>query len=39
VDTGTPAVARPYLLFANGHIPYRGNARYDLAYWNYSNFA
>ena len=39
VDTGIPAVARPYLLFANGHIPYRGNARYDLAYWNYSNFA
>ncbi len=39
VDTGIPPVTRPYLIFANGHIPYRGNARFDLAYWNYSNFA
>lgn len=39
VDTGTPPVTRPYVIFANGHIPYRGDARFDLGYWEYSNFA
>lgn len=28
-----------YLLFTCGHIPYQGDARYDLARWNYSNYS
>jgi hypothetical protein len=29
---------RPYLVFTNGHMPYLGNARFDLARFNYSNY-
>lgn len=28
-----------YLLFTSGHVPYHGDAHYNLAYWNYSNFS
>jgi len=28
-----------YLIFANGHIPYQAEAQYNLAHWNYANFA
>ena len=33
--------ARPQRLvvFASGHLPYVGDAQFDLAYWNYSNYA
>ncbi|HEV2817331.1 MAG TPA: hypothetical protein VGW40_08955 [Allosphingosinicella sp.] len=34
----TPAPA-PVLIFASGHLPYRGDARFDLNYWNYANYA
>lgn len=27
------------LLFASGHLPYRGDARFNLNYWDYANFA
>jgi hypothetical protein len=27
-----------YMVFANGHIPFQGEAQYDLSYWNYANF-
>ena len=27
-----------YVIFVNGHTPYRGNARYDLNRWSFSNF-
>ena len=30
---------QPYLVFANGHLPYRGDAEFDLAYWNFANYA
>lgn len=33
------AQAQPYVLFANGHMPYRGDAQYDLAYWDFANYA
>jgi hypothetical protein len=26
------------MVFANGHIPFQGDAQYDLNYWNYANF-
>jgi hypothetical protein len=28
-----------YIVFASGHIPYLGDAQFDLAYWNNSNYA
>ena len=28
-----------YMIFTSGHIPYQGDARYDLARWGYSNFS
>jgi hypothetical protein len=33
---GNPA---PVMLFAGGHLPYRGDARFNLNYWNYANYA
>jgi hypothetical protein len=30
---------RPYVVFASGHTRYRADARYDLSYWNYANYA
>ena len=30
---------KPYLIFASGHMPYIGNARYDLSRWDYSNYS
>ncbi len=34
-----PSPPQPYLVFTNGHMPYHGNARFDLARWDYSNYA
>ncbi len=33
------AAPQAYVVFAGGHLPYRGDARFDLAYWNYANYA
>ncbi len=30
---------RSYLVFASGHLPYIADAQFDLARWNYSNYA
>jgi hypothetical protein len=30
---------QPYVVFCNGHIPYLANARFDLARWDYANYA
>ena len=30
---------QPYVVFANGHLPYRGDAEFDLAYWDFANYA
>lgn len=30
---------QPYMIFASGHIPFQGYARYDVARWDYSNYA
>ncbi|MEA3015839.1 MAG: hypothetical protein QOI38_561 [Sphingomonadales bacterium] len=27
------------MIFASGHLPYRGDARFNLNYWNYANYA
>jgi hypothetical protein len=37
-DLGSGQRPQPYLIFVNGHTPYRGNARYDLNRWDFSNF-
>jgi hypothetical protein len=29
---------QPYAIFTNGHIPFLGDAQYDLAYWDYGNY-
>jgi hypothetical protein len=30
---------KPYVIFANGHMPFVGEARFDLSKWNYGNHA
>jgi hypothetical protein len=37
VEPGPPR--HQYALFTNGQLEYRGNARFELSYWNYSNYA
>jgi hypothetical protein len=39
VDTAASKPPQPYLVFANGQIPYMGYARFDLNRWEYSNYA
>ena len=33
------AEAGRVMVFANGHLPYRGDARFDLNYWNFANYS
>ena len=30
---------QPLMIFSNGHVPYEGNAQFDLSYWDYANYA
>ncbi len=39
IDTGTSSTASLYMIFANGHLPFQGNARFDLEYFDYANYA
>ncbi|MDT7951101.1 MAG: hypothetical protein RQ966_06300 [Acetobacteraceae bacterium] len=34
-----PAGRMPNLLFASGHLPYRGDARFNLNHWDQANYA
>lgn len=38
VQADTASRPDPYLLFANGHMPFAGEAQYDLSRWNYSHY-
>lgn len=38
IDLGPPSPPGPYLIFTSGHVPYQANARFNLAWWNYSNY-
>jgi hypothetical protein len=38
-DLSGQEVGFPYLLFASGHVRYRGDARANLSYWDYANYA
>lgn len=33
------APTQSYMVFASGHTPYRGEARYDVHHWNFGNFS
>ncbi len=39
IDTTTMNPPKLYFVFTNGHIGFRGEAQYDLNYWNYANYA
>jgi hypothetical protein len=36
---GGVAPTQSYMVFASGHTPYRGEARYDVHHWNFGNFS
>jgi hypothetical protein len=42
-DPASPAAAsdnhQRYIVFASGHMPYEGDGRFDLAYWDNGNYA
>jgi len=35
----TASVGGPYIVFASGYVPYAADAQFDLAHWDYANFA
>jgi hypothetical protein len=37
--TGSAATRQPYVIFARGDMPYRGDARLDVAHYDYGNYA
>lgn len=39
IDPSYTTSVQRYLLFATGHMPFAGSARFDLAHWDYSNYA
>ncbi len=39
IDNSTLSAPQAYLIFANGYIPYQGDAQFDLSRWNYSNYS
>lgn len=39
IDHSTSTLPHAYLIFASGHMPFIGEARYDLSRWNYGNYA
>ena len=39
IDKEEVLTARPYLIFTSGHVPYQGDARFNLSHWDYANYA
>lgn len=37
LDTGVAPAPQAYLIFTSGHIPFMGDAQYDLARWDFAN--
>jgi hypothetical protein len=37
-DSSTFNPPRLYMVFVNGHVPFVGQARFDLNYWDYANY-
>jgi hypothetical protein len=38
INTNIANAPRQYLIFSNGHLPFQGEARFDLNYWDYANY-
>lgn len=38
IDAAAGAIPQQYLIFASGHTPFEGKARFDLNRWDYANF-
>jgi hypothetical protein len=38
-STGVIPRPRPFLLFTNGYVPFRGDAKFDLSHWSYASYA
>lgn len=38
IETEGDSVPQDYIIFASGHSPYAGNARFNVAKWDYSNY-
>jgi hypothetical protein len=39
VAAGGMGQPTPYMIFASGHLPFRGDARFNLSRWDYSNYS
>jgi hypothetical protein len=39
IDNSSTSIPQAFLIFASGQLPYRGDAHYDLAYFDYANYA
>jgi hypothetical protein len=39
VDAGGSGAPQPYLIFSSGHMPFCGEARFDVNRYNYSNYS
>jgi hypothetical protein len=39
IDKAAGIPPQSYLVFASGHMPFRGNARFDVNRWDYSNYS
>jgi hypothetical protein len=39
IDAGGPGAPQPYLIFSSGHMPFYGEARFDVNRYNYSNYS
>lgn len=37
--TGSALPPQPYVVFSSGHMPYFGQARYDLDHWSFANYS
>lgn len=35
----TSVPPQPFMVFTNGHMRYKGNAQFDISYWDYANYA
>ncbi len=39
IDNATGAPPQQYIMLASGHMPFDGDARFDLNHWDYANFS
>src|SRR6266704_5860898 len=38
INTNIAEAPQQYLIFSNGHLPFQGETRFDLNYWDYANY-